>query len=706
VIGGDVRFSSLRIKNFRAVDTFEISDLTDFIVIAGPNGCGKSCVLDAIRLLKSVYGGYQANEWMQWFGEFQIDLNDRVQLRRLFRDVAQPLSIAATVQLSNDEIEYLTLNAEKAVEPLVWSQLTNESLDRYNFSATALATKYRQYGQQVSDETARRSAELRAALREPAFNIALTINADDGPLGVESNPTMELVFQTFDPDHLGIIDYHSASRSYQREAVGGVNLDSASIEAQRRQQSLYNWQQKYSNVKTELVTTYLRELVSKEAGSEIAVSDLNATLKELFQVFFPDKEYLGVTPGPDGKLSFPVRVKSGQVHDINELSSGEKEVLYGYLRLRNSTPRHSTILLDEPELHLNPGLLEGFPDFYHRHLGAAMGNQLWLVTHSDTLLRRAVGNSSFSVFHMTSAATEASGTNQALGIKADDELHQAVIDLVGDLATYRPEAKVILFEGGGDTEVDVWMTGRLFPEFSRAVNLVSGGGKRRVRDLYEVLASTAERVGLAKRFFAITDKDTDVVSAPDASARQLQWNVYHIENFLLVPEYVRRVTAGLSQATSMTTDEIVSDALREAAETLLPSLVLERVQKEVNSQIVQAIRISGDPNAADVATAIEPSIVGSYKRLDIVRTSVTDPAYLRGRVAALEAELRAWLLGDEWLAEFPGRRILQRYIEKQVPSGAANYEGFRNLIVQQMIDDGYEPPGMKAVLDVIAAAST
>jgi predicted ATPase len=54
-----------------------LDSLGNVVVIAGQNGSGKSCLFDAIRLLKSVYGGYQANEWHQWMGEFQISLTNR-----------------------------------------------------------------------------------------------------------------------------------------------------------------------------------------------------------------------------------------------------------------------------------------------------------------------------------------------------------------------------------------------------------------------------------------------------------------------------------------------------------------------------------------------------------------------------------------------------------------------------------------------------
>ena len=90
-----------------------------------------------------------------------------------------------------------------------------------------------------------------------------------------------------------------------------------------------------------------------------------------------------------------MKTNSGAIHDLDELSSGEKEVLYGYLRIRNSAPRYSIILIDEPELHLNPRLIRGLPSFYHRNLGQALDNQIWLITHSDALLREVVGRTEF-----------------------------------------------------------------------------------------------------------------------------------------------------------------------------------------------------------------------------------------------------------------------------------------------------------------------
>ena len=72
-----MKIEALRISNFRGITELQFEKLGNMVIIAGQNGSGKSCLFDGIRLLKSVYGGYQANEWQQWMGEFQISLSNR-----------------------------------------------------------------------------------------------------------------------------------------------------------------------------------------------------------------------------------------------------------------------------------------------------------------------------------------------------------------------------------------------------------------------------------------------------------------------------------------------------------------------------------------------------------------------------------------------------------------------------------------------------
>jgi energy-coupling factor transporter ATP-binding protein EcfA2 len=649
-----VRFNSIEISNFRAVRSFEVHDLEDMVVIAGPNGCGKSAVLDALRLLKSVYGGYQRDEWRSWFGEFQINFNRPGELGRLLRDRDRPLRIAATVGLAESERQYLRDNAEAIVEPFVWREVVGVDFDRASYGDPALATELRVHGATVRARASERAAEIRAAMTESAYPLEFTIGADM-QLRVTSCKPMEVVFQTYDPLHLGIIDYHSASRNYQREALGGLNLNLDSVQQQRRDQSLYNWEAKYRNVKAELAAHYVRELISARAGGaeDSRFEDLNQTLKELFQTFFPDKEYEGPRATVEGTLDFPVRLRTGQVHDIDDLSSGEKEVLYGYLRVRNSAPNNSVILIDEPELHLNPGLLQGFPDFYHRHLGRNLGNQLVLVTHSDALLRQSVGNASFSVFHMRSATVVPSEGNQAIQVTADTELERAVIDLVGDLATYKPQAKVVILEGGGETDFDVQMVSRLFPSFAASVNLLSGGSKRRVRDLYAILSDAASKAAIAQDFFAIVDQDSGM-DPPTDEASVYAWDRYHIESYLLEPKFVLAALGAIAPQSTLDSEQAVRSALRACAGVLVSRLVLERVQREANQALIGVVDIGAPRDAADAAAAIRPSIEGSTKRFDLAAKELLRAGELESRAASHQASLENALKHQRWQKESRG----------------------------------------------------
>lgn len=694
-----MRFCSLRVANLRAVRLFEISNLQDFVVVAGPNGCGKSCVFDGMRLLKSVYGGYSQNEYMQWFGEFEINLNDRRGLSRMFRDPTQPVEISAVIEFSESERAFMEANTADLLWPLAWQRITGQAIDHWSFNRMAIATQLAQHKEAVEQLIQLLADGLAAEFKHTRHTISVTIKPDGA---LETAPCLpaEVSFQAYQPNDLGIIEYHSASRSYVRQPLQGINLDARQFEDQRRQQTLFNSQAKYQNVKTELATGYLRNLIAKESDAELEGENLNETLKELFRTFFPDKQYEGVRPLPEGSLEFPVVLPEGARHDIDDLSSGEKEILYGYLRLRNSTPKRSVILLDEPELHLNPSLLEGFADFYYRHLGLAQENQLWLVTHSDTLLRQAIGNSNYRVYHMLTASS--STGNQASEVLLDDDVERAVVDLVGDLAGYRPHAKVVILEGNSEDGFDEILIRRLFPDLAKRVNLVSAGSKRRVRGLYEALNESAEKVGMQNRFFAIVDRDAEGFRGEEQSgAREFTWSVYHVENLLLHPSSIREAVTSLAGRAVFHSDTEVFEALKEVAAAIINRLTVEEVQAEINDALVEALRIGAPPDSENVAADLLPSIDGSFERLSQVRGNYAADV-LPNRVGAVRTDLEGFLGDESWMERFPGRLILSQFSARHLPG--VSYEAFRNLVVEKMALSDFRPQNMRDVLESIVDA--
>ncbi|HTU43340.1 MAG TPA: AAA family ATPase, partial [Candidatus Aquilonibacter sp.] len=397
-------------------------------------------------------------------------------------------------------------------------------------------------------------------------------------------------------------------------------------------------------------------------------------------------------PTPEGNLQFPVRTGDNAVHDLNELSAGEKEVLYGYLRLRNSAPRFSVILLDEPELHLNPRLIRELPSFYHTHLGNALDNQIWLITHSDALLREVVGHEGYSVFHMQTSS--AAATQQAIPLLAKEGLQRAVIDLVGDLASYRPDAKLVIFEGE-NSEFDQKMVTTLFPQLAKSANIVSAGNKRRVRALQEVLSVALDRGEVPMKIFSIVDLDAE--QDGPRHRHSFAWDVYHIENYLLEPRFILNVVKAVGVEKFKSEEDIYIE-LRECARETLPTLVRHKLASVVNAEMVGSIATGTDPALPEVAQALAAAVERSAEKVTRLAKEKFDLIRLQALEAEYRMEFETALTADTWKKRFRGRDVLSRF------SGRINktsYEVFRNLIVDSMRASNFQPQGMKEVIDRI-----
>lgn len=284
-----MKITRIRISNFRAIKNLEITNLADTVVIAGPNGSGKSCVFDAIRLLKSAYGGYDVNEIHQWFSEFQIDLNRLdEELPRLLNDQQRPMVIEADFRLATEEVEYLTSQIDTVSESLARRIV---SRDREGDST------YRQFSVLANHferpEIEAKKIEIINAIQiEISKHEVFTGRLEFSKKGQSWAESMVLMacFSTFSPEHLGIIEYHSATRNYAREQIGGLQLNIRDQHENRRQNSLYNTSSRYSNIKSEMASAYVREILAREAGVELGQqSTIVASLKEMFTDFFDGK---------------------------------------------------------------------------------------------------------------------------------------------------------------------------------------------------------------------------------------------------------------------------------------------------------------------------------------------------------------------------------------------------------------------------------
>ena len=699
-----MKIVNLVVENFRAINRVELSDLQDMVVIAGPNGCGKSCVLDSIRLFKSVYGGYQPNEWQQWFGEFQIDFQrNPQQMASLLRDRSRPSVIHAGIELADDEIAFIKKEIQSMLEELVWKTVVPGLQEVWIRARPALAAELRAHKPTVDQKVKELLPIVLRQLESRVQQGQLVIHSN-GAVQTADNVLLEVVFSSFYPKHIGVIDYHGSHRNYGREQLGGINLNLDQEEDRYRTSSLYNYANKYANIKSEMAAEYVRQALMEKMSGGVAPTDqaasLSETLQELFKIFFPGKRFLGPVPTEEGSLNFPVEVEGGATHDINELSSGEKEVLFGYLRLRNSAPKYSVILLDEPELHLNPALVRGLPQFYLKRLGLELENQIWLVTHSDAFLREAVGHDGLRVFHMQYATASGGVANQVHEIQPGEEVEAIILEMVGDLAAYRPGAKVVFFEGE-DSEFDLNMVSRLFPAFEKEVNLVSGGNRSRVETLHKTLEHSVQAGKIPIKIYSVVDKDSGAeIDSNGELRRHYSWDVYHIENYLLDARFIGAVLKNMDvHHNEVESVDRIEQRLTQIAEAQIGQLISHKIRTEINSELVKGLNLSSNPRSDDIGAALHDSIeksIGQVQRQAETKLRIDD---IRERVAKEREVLSRSLSTGDWKKHFKGRDILRAFVGEYVRG--MRYELFRNLLISQMVNSGHQPEGMKAVLDKI-----
>jgi predicted ATP-dependent endonuclease of OLD family len=138
---------------------------------------------------------------------------------------------------------------------------------------------------------------------------------------------------------------------------------------------------KYSRLKQYIVNQYLMGEPARRA--------LQEDFELIFSRLLPGKALHDLTINTVGTLS--VRIKeasSGAIYDIDSMSSGEKGLLLTFLLLRRSIGTGGIVLIDEPELHLNPTVTRKVLPFLIEDILKPAGIQAILCTHSPEILER------------------------------------------------------------------------------------------------------------------------------------------------------------------------------------------------------------------------------------------------------------------------------------------------------------------------------
>ncbi|EGN67037.1 putative enzyme with ATPase activity [Fusobacterium animalis 11_3_2] len=162
----------------------------------------------------------------------------------------------------------------------------------------------------------------------------------------------------------------------------------------------------YIATRRNYLATIEEDLTMKEITNKV-VNEING----IFDILELDVKLKGFSKN---EKTMPVFENSaGEEFDINDLSSGEKQLFLRTLSIKMLEPKNSIILIDEPELSLHPKWQQRIIEVYKK---IGENNQIIVATHSPHILGSVSNENIFILYRNENGKIEA---------KTGDELYSS-----------------------------------------------------------------------------------------------------------------------------------------------------------------------------------------------------------------------------------------------------------------------------------------
>jgi AAA15 family ATPase/GTPase len=590
-----MRIQSFRIENFRNLRLLECSNVPDFMVICGGNGCGKSALLEALMIAKESVGPY---------GNFNID-------KRAISSNAEQAAITMTLSFKDHEI----------------SLAKNMLFGELHGTEEIVVTINRKGGNNVK---APESLKRFLGYYSTNYN------------GSNESP--------------GFFEYINAYRQTQKTRIQQFDLQSLSDG--RTRDTLARSENKFQLTKQYLIGCHFRDLQEYKVSNlskQTAPTESLSEIKKLFNSFFSPMKFEDIIINESTfEFEFVISTSNGKI-DIDDLSSGEKEILNIFVRFHQLKPKGAVILFDEADAHLHP-------DLERRYLYAlkelCKGSQLVITTHSPEMMLAAGAESLFTIQKVPK-----DGENNQLELVAEtDQMYNALSDLMGSRGIVSFNQHIVFIEGE-NASADIEIYERSYPLEKFPIRFVPAGNSSMVRKTAEQVNYLLTKSTGFQQYFSIIDQDIErSESDPTNGTRLFRLPVYHVENLLLNPDEIFEETKSskLSDCRYHNSNEVkdvlkqlvLSDAHLNAYAKALLDARIAKVAKDAYDSIYQK---KPQPTCQDI-----PEFQEFLKNArNIMQSALND---------------------DTWMAKCKGRDILKAYCNQH----GFEYKSFRNHLISKI----------------------
>lgn len=214
------------------------------------------------------------------------------------------------------------------------------------------------------------------------------------------------------------------------------------------------------------LATIEEDLTMKEITNKV-VNEINS----IFDILELDVKLKGFSK--DEKTMPIFENSAGEEFDMNDLSSGEKQLFLRTLSIKMLEPKNSIILIDEPELSLHPKWQQRIIEVYKK---IGENNQIIIATHSPHILGSVSSENIFILYRDENGKIEAK-TGDELYSSYGQPVDRVLKDIMGLESVRTPKIEKDLEELRKLVDEDKYDT----KEF-----------KEKYNDLLEILGNTDE----------------------------------------------------------------------------------------------------------------------------------------------------------------------------------------------------------------------
>jgi energy-coupling factor transporter ATP-binding protein EcfA2 len=202
------------------------------------------------------------------------------------------------------------------------------------------------------------------------------------------NPIFEPLIEYHDPDFFWNKTFKDININDKPKVVylpTEINFDKFNVNTLS-----FSYKYQFNNIVNRNIIMRIPSFIASHINSEVyknqelpakeSIEKVCTEINSLFEILEIDAKLIGLNP--DDKL--PVfKNSAAKTFDINNLSSGEKQLFVRAMSLKMLNANNSIILIDEPEISMHPGWQQKIVSVYQK-LGT--NNQIIIATHSPHIV--------------------------------------------------------------------------------------------------------------------------------------------------------------------------------------------------------------------------------------------------------------------------------------------------------------------------------